>query len=234
MGIVVRKNAKVDDIMSDVDTTLTRARARGGVWQTHAEARIAPVHALGQGVASQLDEAERELAPLLALREAADDTADGGIGLIMDEIWNRIGRPASDPTLSVVFPGGIAHYTRGDTDEQPHRMDLLAGLLKARIISKLSEEECEAYATRVLELAAPLRQAVNAAAAPRVRVALLQREKTALARAAQMELAHLKRLYKSEGFSEADIHSVIPDRTPSSKVKGGASGAGPSGGGSAG
>ena len=57
-----------------------------------------------------------------------------------------------------------------------------------------------------------------------MRVTLLQREKTALGRAAQMELAHLKRLYKSEGFSEADIHSVIPDRTPSGKGKGGAGG----------
>ena len=105
MGTVIRKNAAVDDIMSDVETTLTRARARGGVWQTHAEARLVTVHTLGQGVASQLGEGERELQPLIAAREAADDAADDGIGLIMDEIWNRIGRPASDPTLSVVFPG---------------------------------------------------------------------------------------------------------------------------------
>ena len=133
-----------------------------------------------------------------------------------------------------MFPGGIAHCTRGDTDEQPHRMDLLAGLLDAGIISKLSEDESKAFAVRVRELAKPLRQAVDAAATPRARVALLRREKMALARATQMELAHVKRLYKTEGFSEADIHTVIPDRPPSGKGKGGASEGGPPGGGSAG
>ncbi len=35
---------------------------------------------------------------------------------------------------------------------------------------------------------------------------------TSLARAAQIELNQLKRLYKAEGFNEADIHTVIPDR----------------------
>ena len=104
----------------------------------------------------------------------------------------------------------------------------------AGIISKLSEDESKAFAVRVRELAQPLRQAVDAAATPRARVALLRREKMALARAAQMELAHVKRLYKTEGFSEADIHTVIPDRPPSGKGKGGASEGGPSGGVSAG
>jgi len=32
-----------------------------------------------------------------------------------------------------------------------------------------------------------------------------------------MQLAQLKRAYKAEGFSEADIHSVIPDRPRSTK-----------------
>jgi hypothetical protein len=39
----------------------------------------------------------------------------------------------------------------------------------------------------------------------------LGRVKTALARVAQMQLANLKRVYKAQGFSEADIHAVIPD-----------------------
>ena len=34
---------------------------------------------------------------------------------------------------------------------------------------------------------------------------------------ARMQLAQLKRAYKAEGFSEADVHSVIPDRPRSTK-----------------
>ncbi len=47
---------------------------------------------------------------------------------------------------------------------------------------------------------------------PRIRLQRLQRAKTAIAHSAQIELANLKRMYKAQGFSEADIHSVIPDR----------------------
>ncbi|MBN1611266.1 MAG: hypothetical protein JW940_31830 [Polyangiaceae bacterium] len=39
---------------------------------------------------------------------------------------------------------------------------------------------------------------------------------------AQMELVNVKRLYQSEGFTEADTHAVIPDRPPSAKGKGSA------------
>jgi hypothetical protein len=219
MGTVIRRTAAAEDIMSDLALTLTRARARGGAWQTHAEARVAPVQVLGEGLAMQLGQAQRELVPLMAARDAADDVADDGIGLIMDEIWNRLGRPGSDPMLSIVFPGGIRHYTEGDTDQQPHRMELLAGLLEAGALTKLGAEQSKALAQRVRELAAPLKEAAEKTTAPRARVDLLKSEINALARVGQTELVHLKRLYKSEGFSEADIHTVIPDRTPSTKSK---------------
>jgi hypothetical protein len=50
-----------------------------------------------------------------------------------------------------------------------------------------------------------------------LRLRQLQRAKTAVAQSARMQLAQLKRIYKAEGFSEADIHSVIPDRPRSTK-----------------
>jgi hypothetical protein len=41
---------------------------------------------------------------------------------------------------------------------------------------------------------------------------MFDRATTALAQSSQMALSQLKRLYRAEGFSEAEIHTVIPDR----------------------
>lgn len=41
---------------------------------------------------------------------------------------------------------------------------------------------------------------------------LLEHARVAVGRNIQVQLAALKRAYKAEGFSEADIHTVIPDR----------------------
>jgi hypothetical protein len=41
---------------------------------------------------------------------------------------------------------------------------------------------------------------------------MFERALTAVAHSGQIALAHLKRLYRTEGFSEAEIHTVIPDR----------------------
>ena len=65
---------------------------------------------------------------------------------------------------------------------------------------------------RAREEAAAYRKVADTFAQPRIQLQQLQRAKTAIAHSAQMELANLKRLYKAAGFSEADIHSVIPDR----------------------
>jgi hypothetical protein len=58
--------------------------------------------------------------------------------------------------------------------------------------------------------AAPL--AADAARTPRIRQWLFERVRTAVARAAQIELINLKRHYKSMGHTDPEIHSVIPDR----------------------
>ena len=55
------------------------------------------------------------------------------------------------------------------------------------------------------------------ASVPKVKV--LGRVRTALAKVVHSDLSNLKRVYKVEGFSEAEIHAVIPDRPV--KKKGG-------------
>src|SRR3712207_5156668 len=100
MGEVIRKDAAASDIIADARTTLENAIARGGLWQEHAEQRLGPVVTLYNGVEVQLVEARKTVAPLVARVAAENDRADDVIGKVSDDIWNAVGRPASDPALS--------------------------------------------------------------------------------------------------------------------------------------
>ncbi len=131
---------------------------------------------------------------------------------ISDEVWNKIGRPSFDPTYDVVFPSGISYYTGGSDTDQPERMELLAQLLEMNIIARLPEGEAKDIAARLRAGAENYRKALTPTAGPRARLQMFQRALTAVAHSGQIGLAHLKRLYRTEGFSEAEIHSVIPDR----------------------
>jgi len=212
MGEVIANKAAADDIFADLVTTHAKAVARGEKWQQLAEERLGTVLGVIKDVQSRLAVAESEILPLRAAVEAQDKRSDQFIGKLSDDIWNAIGRPAFDPTYDVVFPGGIANYTVGANEEQPDRMDLLADLLEMKLISKLDPAMLADMVKRVREEAAAYRKVVDGFTQPRVRLQQIQRAKTAIAQSGQMELAHLKRLYKAQGFSEADIHSVIPDR----------------------
>jgi len=220
MGRVISRTAAADDIYADIETTHENARARGGKWQQLEEEKLGNTIELIGLVRSRTKAAADELTPLLADLDAQDQQADRFIGRTSDEIWNDIGRPAFDPAYDVVFPGGIAYYTTGPDDEQPDRMDLLAELIEMSILPKLDKAKAAAAAKKVREEAKAYREVLDRIALPRQRLRQLERVRTALARVAQMQLANLKRVYKAEGFSEADIHAVIPDHPRSRKEPG--------------
>jgi hypothetical protein len=67
--------------------------------------------------------------------------------------------------------------------------------------------------SRLSTESAALRAAVSAAGAARTKLHLLERTNTALGRSAAIELANFKRLLKANGFSEAEAHTIIPDRS---------------------
>lgn len=214
MGEVIRKTAAANDIFNDVRATLVNARAKGGVWATLAEEQLAAVLELVETVTSRHQQASQPLPPLLAAIETKDEEADRLLGRISDEIWNEVGRPASDAALSILFPGGIAYYADGKQEEQPDRMVLLAELLEAGIHPRLPSDKARAHAQAILDSAAALRSAYEAAQPPLLQLKQLEQVRRALATNAQVQLAGLKRLYKVERFSEAEIHAVIPDRPP--------------------
>lgn len=220
MGNPISPRAAASDILADVRTTHTRATARGGKWQEHADTRLASVLALGAGIETQLATARDTAAPFIAAVNAENDRADDLLGRVSDDVWNAVGRPANDPVLSILFPGGFAYYAEGNTEQQPTRMEILAQLLEANLHPKLTPQQAQAYAADVRASATKLDKTLDDARLPVARVEVLERVYTAVARSAGIELANLKRMYKAEGFSESDIHTVIPDR-PRSSGKGG-------------
>ena len=214
MGEVIRRNAAIGDIINDVRTTLTNARARDEEWSAPAEGQLAAVLSLLDGLATEHQAAEAQATSLKARLKAADNQADDLLGRVHDDIWNLVGRPGAgyDPYLAVLFPSGASYYAQGDTDEQPARMHLLAELLVSAAHPKIPAAEGEKFAGEIRDGAATLEKVVEELRLPLARLQGLEKMRTAVVRAAQIQLAALKRLYKAKGMSEADIHQVIPDR----------------------
>ncbi len=227
MGEVIHRKAAADDIIKDINTTSINANAKGGKWKSLAAEHLDPLVALIAAVMARLTAAQEAARPLIAGQNVEDDKADKLLGRISDEIWNAVGRPAFDPALSILFPGGIAYYAEGADEEQPDMMELLADLLEAGIHPRLDGALARRAAGEIRAAAAAMRDAVTAGRRARVRAEMLGRMKTAVARAGQIDLADLKRLYKTEQFSEAEIHTVIPDRERRGSSKGPGSGTPP-------
>lgn len=212
MGNTIHSRAAVDDIVADIKATQTSATARGGRWQALADSKIGPILALLDSIAAQRVTAGQEATTRGAELGVASGVADDLLGKVSDDVWNAIGRPKTDAYYSLFFPGGVAAYTEGDTATQPTRMQILAKVLEANLHPKLTAAQAQAFATTVSTGAVALKQAVDVDREAAAAVEILDRVHVAVTRAGALELAALKRLYKAEGFSEKDIHEVIPDR----------------------
>lgn len=219
MGEVIRAGAATDDIFEDLRTTLKNASAKGGEAKDLALERLGPVRILIDTVDADLAAAATALEEPAAELKAENDRADAVIDRTYDDIWNDLGRPATDRYLTLIFPGGAGYYTDGDTFDQPQRMELLARLLERKLHPKLTAEQCTAYAQRIRDAASALAVDVEAVRLPIAQVKLLERLRTALGRTAQFDLGALKRDYKNAGMTEAQIHAIIPDRPTAPKKK---------------
>jgi hypothetical protein len=212
MGDVIRRTAAAEDIFADVKTSLVRAQARGGEWKALAEGQLGELAGLIETIEGRQRTANTERIARQAVADAAVEKADSVVGKVADDIWNAVGRPASDPALSLLFPGGVRYYLQAPANERHHRLELLASLLESGIHAKLDPVVAKAAADAIRPQIAVVRAALETAAAAQAAARLATRMVSSLAQAAQLELANLKRRYRSEGFSEADIHQVIPDR----------------------
>ena len=212
MGEVIRATAGVDDIFADGRKACAAADARGNRIKERADEGLAPAIAMVDAIDDELKMALAMYVPLQAAVAAQNEESDATLNRIYDDTWNDVGRPGNDRYLALMYPGGAGYYTDGDTEGQPARMELLAKFYDRALHPKLSKAKSDEYAARIRAAAVALKQEIDASAAPAANVALLKRVRTALGRVVQFELANLKRMYKIDGMTEAEIHTIIPDR----------------------
>lgn len=209
MGEVIRKDAAARDIAADVRTTLANAAARGGAWKGLADEKLGPAAALLDKVIENAAKTSAALVPLEAELDALDGQTDDFLGAKADEMWNLLGRPASDPAYSLIWPGGVATYADGSDDAQPDRMDLLADLLEAGLHPKLDGAWSKAAALEVRTRAAAYRSKVDALrplrakARPRSRSRLEPRSRRADRKTAT-RLGGAEAISRQRRFSTAD------------------------------
>jgi hypothetical protein len=219
MGKLIRKDAAAEDIAADANATLKNANAKGGAWKQIAGERLGPVIALYNKVDADW-RVTRELRQVLdAELEALDSDADDFLGAKADEMWNMLGRPANDTAYALIWPGGYSTYADGSDEEQPHRMNLLAELLGSGLHPQLDPKWTQTTVDEVKARAAGYTLKLEPTLAARAKEKLLAKMRGVLSRAMQMELSRLKRRYLAEGFTEAAIHQVIPDRPRKTAAK---------------
>jgi hypothetical protein len=210
MGTIVHKNGAVDVILEHLDKAVTRSAAQGGGIAEMAAQTLGPVHSSCAQVEAELAEARKAEGVARGVLHAARAKATGVVALVHDMVWNAIGRPRSDPAFALLFPGGWSAYTDGSCEKQPRRMELLARLFEKKLHPKLSKERHFELAAEVRAAAGELAAALEAWELLAENVELLERTRTAMARAAQAALMNFKRVLKCTGHTEPEIHRIIP------------------------
>lgn len=222
MGTMISRNRAVSLIHADLETAVNKSAAVGGKVADIAAEELVEVHATLVQTEEELAAARAVEAPLVSALQVAHSKAIHEIRLIYDLTWNHVGRPACDHKLSLLFPSGSAHYVDGDPEKLPLRMELLARLFEKRLHPKLSKAQGESFAGALRAAAKMYSDALDAARLPVTNVVLLERTRTAMGRAAHAALAAFKRRLKAAGYTEAQIHEIIPSHPADASKKGAA------------
>ncbi len=89
-------------------------------------------------------------------------------------------------------------------------MELLGGILDASLHPRLDPAYTKGIATELYAIAKNYRSIVDTAHPLRVKLNQLKKTRAAVARGGHAQLVNLKRAYIIAGYSEAEIHEVIP------------------------
>jgi hypothetical protein len=87
MGDVIRRNAAVDDVFSDVHTAHSRGLAKGGKIKQIVEVELGPVVVTIETMEADLRDARKLAQPLIIALQAEDERAD--------KLVERLSRPSS-------------------------------------------------------------------------------------------------------------------------------------------
>src|SRR5262245_29879905 len=106
----IQREATARDVSAHVRSVLAGATSIGGDAKRICEERLGPVLSLVEMVTAQLDKAREDAGPILAAVSANSRRARAVLERVNDDLWGAVGRPASDATLSLLFPGGTSYY----------------------------------------------------------------------------------------------------------------------------
>jgi hypothetical protein len=214
MGQVITAKASAEDILADVETTLTEARRRGGVQAREAEEFLAEVFGSGSRVLRDLRTHDR------ALRTARDELrwvthqVRMVTGKVHDDLWNLLGRPRHDPTLALLFPNGASTCNIGPVAERVTKLAALAVFVHELEDPRLPEGVGVPMAVPVQALVVRLEAAIEGVKAARAVRDTTAAHRRSVGRAAQRQLARYKKILLARGFRQDEIHDLIPDRRP--------------------
>ncbi|HEV8324938.1 MAG TPA: hypothetical protein VG389_25210 [Myxococcota bacterium] len=228
MGSIILRKAAVEAIEEVVAKTLQQARQRDDQVRGRVEAKLGPHEPAIEAARAEQGVMEARAGDAHARATYLADRAAQTVGEVADEIWNALDRPGADVTYAMLLPGGVAFIKNEAPARQAVLMRVLAEKLRKTQDARLEQTRLDAWAERVEEGAGPLWDAAVAALAAEGRAYHARQARAHVVRTAWRELPRLKRELLNEGWSEADIHRVIPD------AQRGASGAGGGGGGGTG
>jgi len=219
MGEVIRITAGGEKIGECGRKTLRVGLALGGDVAAAVQVRLAaPIAALDAASAAQTvaaDAAAGASAAIMAQHAKCDDL----IFMIHDTMWNLVGRTRNGPEMDQAFPGGVTIYT----DCTPHQQAMLIQVLKSRIIAvpcaRWSEEARKDWVAQ-LEARRTEYEATLTAYRPLEATSMVAEaaHKTAV-RSVHIGLRALKRDLKTAGYTESQIHEIIPDASPPAAKK---------------
>jgi hypothetical protein len=212
MGRIISNNAGIEEKLRDVEVTLVRCRERGGVWEKQGTAFLGDVVVLAERSLADLDKSDDARTRLVAARDLALSTAHRVVGRVYDDLWNDLERPAVDPFLAILFPGGADCVDEEKIEDRADTMDAIATTLATVGHPRLPKERTTAAADTIRAEAARLREAIGTANKAVAVWTVHRKVRRALGLVGQAQLSSLKLALRSLRFREAQIHEVIPDR----------------------
>jgi hypothetical protein len=211
MGSIILRMAAVEAIEEVIAKTLQQARQRDDEVRGRVEAKLTPHEPAIEAARAEQGVMEARAGDARARATYLADRAAQTVGEVADEIWNALDRPGADVTYAMLLPGGVAFITGESPARQAVLMRVLAEKLRKTQDARLEQTRLDAWAERVEVGAGPLWDAALAALAAEGRAYHARQARAHVARTAWRELPRLKRELLNEGWSEADIHRVIPD-----------------------
>ena len=210
MGQVISRSSAPVAILAVVTETMLNATNAGDFWRTEAEEILGPAVADAEAANSELATQQRLLDVARSVLEVAERKADLAYASVRDDVWNKLGRPGTSVDMSVVF-AATGEFQGLPPGDKPDRLELAASLIEKGRIRRLTSANNAALAASLRASAEPLRAAHTAHDEARRASDKQQALRDGLVRGAHIELANLKRAYKSYGVTEADIHRIIPN-----------------------